>query len=177
MWEFSMSFQIIDAQKHPLHNKALRTLAEIATHPKVMELDVDIHTRDPDEMNISFKEFSERIPNDQKQLLLVGKLDDEVIDFLGIHRKSKRMTHVGVVGIAVHPDYWRKGFGTKLLKAGIELARKEGFIRLEADTLAKNKAMRKLAEKLGFKLEGLRQKRFNMNGRHEDEALLALLLK
>ncbi|UCD40201.1 MAG: GNAT family N-acetyltransferase [Candidatus Bathyarchaeota archaeon] len=176
MWEPAMSFQIVNAKKHHLDNKAVRTLAEIVTHPKVMELDVDIHTKDPTEMNVSFKGFLERLPNDQRQLFLVGKLDDEVIGFLGIYRKSKRMTHIGVVGINVHPDYWMRGFGTLLLKAGIELARNEGFIRLEADTLAKNKAMRKLAEKFGFKLEGVRKMKFNMNGRYEDEALLALLL-
>ncbi len=172
-----MSFQIVDAKKHHLDDRSVRTLAEIVTHPKVMELDVDIHRKDPNEMNISFRKFFERLPGDQRQLFLVGKLDGEVIGFLGIYRKSKRMTHVGVVGITLHPDYWKRGFGTSLLKAGIELARNEGFIRLEADTLAKNKAMRRLAEKAGFKLEGLRKMRFDMNGRYEDEALLALLLE
>jgi len=172
-----MTFQIVDAKKHPLDNNSIRTLVEIETHPKVREWDVDIHTKDPNEMNTLFKEFFGRLPNNQNQLFLVGKLDDEVIGFLGIHRKSKRMTHIGVVGITVHPDYWRRGFGTELLKAGIELARNEGFIRLEADTLAKNKAMRKLAEKFGFKLEGVRKMKFNMNGLYEDEVLLALLLK
>lgn len=172
-----MSFQIVNAKKHSLDDKSVRTLAEIVTHPKIMESDVDIHTNDPSEMYTLFKEFFKRLPNDQRQLFLVGKLDEEVIGFLGIYRKSKRMIHIGVVGTTVHPDYWRRGFGTKLLKAGIELARNEGLIRLEADTLAKNKAMRKLAEKLSFKLEGLRKMRFNMNGRYEDEALLALFLK
>lgn len=171
-----MSFQIVDTKKDPLDDKAVRVLAEIETHPKVREWDVDVHTKDPSEMYKLFKEFFERLPNDPNQLFLVGKLDGEVIGFLGIHRKSKRMTHVGVVGITVHPDYWRNGFGTRLLKAGIDLARDEGFTRLEADTLAKNKVMRKLAEKFEFKLEGLRKMRFNMNGRYEDEALFALLL-
>ena len=58
-----------------------------------------------------------------------------------------------------------------------KLAKSEGFSRLEVDTLVKNKAMRRVAEKAGFILEGVRKMRFNMNGRYEDEALLALLLK
>ncbi len=127
-------------------------------------------------MSVLFKGFFERLPKDENQLFLVGILDGEVIGFLGIHRTSKRMTHVGVIGISVHPDYWRRGFGTRLLKAGIELARDEGFTRLEADILYKNKAMRKLAEKLGFRLEGIRKMRIEIDGRYEDEALLALLL-
>lgn len=171
-----MPFQIVDAKKHPLNDEAIRMLAEIETHPKVMEWDVDVHTEDPNEMYLVFKGVFEKLPEDWNQLFLVGKLDEKVIGFLGIHRQSKRLNHVGVVGITVHPDYWRKGYGTQLLKASVKLAKKEGFVRLEADTLAKNKAMRRIAEKVGFKLEGIRKKRVKMNSRYEDEALLALLL-
>ena len=63
-----------------------------------------------------------------------------------------------------------------MLKAGTALARKKGFKRLEADTLATNKAMRRTAEKAGFKLEGTRKKDVNMHGRLMDSALYALLL-
>ncbi len=171
-----MSFQIVDAKKHPLDDEAVRRLAEIETHPKVIEWDVDVHTKDEDEMYQSFKKFFERLPDDKDQLFLIGKLEGEVVGFLGVHRKRKRMSHVGVVGVTVHPDYWRKGFGTKLLKSGIECAREEGFTRLEADTLAKNTTMRRIAEKLGFKLEGIRKMRIEKDGKYEDEALLALLL-
>ena len=172
-----MSFQVIDAQESPLTDEAIWMLAEIETHPKVMEWDVDIHTKDQREMFLLFKAFFQKLPNDKDQIFLVGKLDGRTIGFLGIHRKSKRMKHVGVVGIIVHPDYWRRGFGTKLLKAGIECAKREGFVRLEADILAKNDAMRRIAEKHGFKLEGIRKMRIRINKRYEDEALLALLLK
>lgn len=171
-----MPLQIVDAKKHPLNDEDIRVLAEIETHPKVMEWDVDVHTEDPNEMYLLFKKFFEKLPVDENQLFLIGKLDEKVIGFLGIQRQSKRLNHVGVVGVTVHPDYWRKGYGTQLLKVGVEQAKKEGFVRLEADTLAKNKAMRRIAEKVGFKPEGVRKKRFKMNGRYEDEALLALIL-
>ena len=166
----------MDAKKNPLNYETIRTLAEIETHPKIVEWDVDVHTEDPNEMYILFKDFFEKLPVDKNQLFLIGKLDDKVIGFLGIHRQSKRLNHVGVVGITVHPDYWRKGYGTQLLIAGAEQAKKENFVRLEADTLTKNKAMRRIAEKAGFELEGIRKKRYKKNGRYEDEALLALIL-
>jgi RimJ/RimL family protein N-acetyltransferase len=152
-------------------------LAEIQTHPKIVEWDVDVHPEDPNEMYRSFKEFFEKLPENDDQLFLVGKLEEQVIGFLGIHRQSKRLHHVGVVGVAVHPNYWKRGYGTRLLKTGVEQAKKDGFVRLEADTLAENKAMRRIAETVGFKLEGVRKKRFKMNGEYWDEALLALLLK
>lgn len=172
-----MSFQIVDVKRHPLDDETVWVLAEIETHPKVIEWNIDIHTKDISKMYLLFKEFFARLPSDENQIFLVGKLNGKVIGFVGVHRKSKRLKHVGVVGIAVHPDYWRRGFGTRLLKAGIERTRREGFMRLEADTLLENKAMIRIAEKLGFKLEGVRKMRIKMNKGYKDEALLGLLLK
>jgi RimJ/RimL family protein N-acetyltransferase len=157
--EFIVSLQIVDAKKCLLKDEEVMMLAEIETHPKVREYDIDIHTSNKNQMYCLFKKFLETLPSNKKQIFLVGKLNGKVIGFLGIYRKSKRMKHVGVVGITVHPDYWNRGFGTNLLEAGIEHARKEGLLRLEADTLAKNKAMLRIAEKVGFKLEGIRRTR------------------
>jgi RimJ/RimL family protein N-acetyltransferase len=111
----------------PLGDEDILTLAEIETHPKVVEWDVDIHTTNINEMYRLFKEFFEKLPNNKDQIFLVGRFDNKVIGFLGIHRKGKRMQHVGVVGITIHPDYWGRDFGTELLRAGVEFTRKEGF--------------------------------------------------
>lgn len=54
---------------------------------------------------------------------------------------------MGEVGISVHPNYWNRGFGTRLLKAAVEKAMNEGILRLEIKTLASNKAMIRIAEK------------------------------
>jgi len=174
--EFIMSLQIVDAKKCLLKNEEAMMLAEIETHPKVREYDTDVHTNNKSEMYRLFKKFLKTLPSNKKQIFLVGKLNGKVIGFLGIYRESKRMKHVGVVGITVHPDYWNRGFGTNLLEAGIEHARKEGLLKLEADTLAKNKAMLRIAEKVGFKREGIRKIRIKMGERYEDEALLGMVL-
>ena len=171
-----MRLDVVDAKKHPLGDANRRALAGIETHPKVQEWDVDIHTADKNTMCALFARFLKRLPKDERQTFLVGKLDGKVIGFLGIYREDKRMRHVGMVGISIHPDYWEKGFGTKLLEASVKLAKEKDFLRLEADTLAKNKSMRRIAEKVGFRLEGKRKARVHKNGRYEDEALLAMLL-
>jgi RimJ/RimL family protein N-acetyltransferase len=168
--------RIVDAKRHSLKDNVLWMLAEIETHPKVQESDIDIHTKDKDRMYKLFKRFLENLPSDKNQIFLVGQLGETVVGFLGIHRKSKRMKHVGVVGITIHPDYWQRGFGTELLMYGVEYARKEGFLRLEADTLAKNKAMVRVAEKLGFTVEGIRKMRIQRNKKFEDEVLLGMLM-
>jgi len=124
----------------------------------------------------AFRRFFDRLPKDRNQLFLLAKLDGKVVGFLGIHRFEEPRGHVGDVGIEVHPDHQGKGIGTKLLRAGIKLARRRGFKRLEVDTLATNIAMRKSAERAGFKLEGMRRKYTRMRGRLLDTSLYAILL-
>jgi RimJ/RimL family protein N-acetyltransferase len=169
--------QIVDVKKCPLRDEEVWMLAEIETHPKVLEWNSDIHTKNRNRMYCSFKTFLEKLPSNNDQIFLVGKLNGRVVCFLAIHRKSKRLKNVGIVGISVHPDYWSKGFGTKLLKAGAEHARKEEFLRFEAKTLIKNKAMMRIAEKVGFKHEGMRRMRMKVGEKYEDEALLGMILK
>ncbi len=87
------------------------------------------------------------------------------------------MSHVGEVGVMVHPKQQNKGIGTALLEMCIRIARKRGFERLEADTLAQNKAMMRIAQKAGFKLEGIRQGHIKRKDTYFDEALQAINLK
>jgi putative acetyltransferase len=171
-----LSLQIINAKKYPLKEEEIWALAEIETHPKVIEWNTNTHVKDTNEMYHLFKQFFEKLSRDEGQIFLVGKLKERTVGFVGVHCKSKRMKYVGVVGITIHPDYWGKGFGTELLKVGVEYARKAGFLRLEAGTLAKNKAMIKIAEKAGFKLEDIKRNRIRVNKGYEDAALLSMVL-
>jgi hypothetical protein len=45
-----------------------------------------------------FKEFLEGLPGNEDQIFLVGRFNNKVIGFLGVHRKGKRMRHVGLLG-------------------------------------------------------------------------------
>jgi len=116
------------------------------------------------------------LPNNEDQIFLVAETSNRVVGFVGIHRMGGLMKHIGEVGITVHPDNQGKGIGTKLLTAAIELAKKKGFERLEADTLANNKPMIRIAEKIGFRLEAVRKMRIKKNGKYLDEALLVKTL-
>lgn len=172
-----IALKILNAKESTLSEDNIHTIAEIDIHPEIRKWDTDIHTKDVEENYRLFKKFFEELPEDENQEVLVAKVDCRVEGFLGIHRMSKRMKHVGEVGIMIHPEYQRKGIGTKLLKAAIRLASKKGYRRLEADTLATNVAMRKIAQKAGFKLEGVRKMRIRKNGQYLDEALMAIILE
>ena len=173
-----MRLEIVDATSISLDDEDIRSIAVMEIHPEIRRWDTDyVHHSDDLEANVlGFRRFFERLHNEKDQLCLLARMDTKVVGFLGIHSFGQPKSHVADVGIMVHPDHQRKGIGTALLKAGIELARKEGIKRLEADTLATNKAMRRIAEKTGFRLEGIRRRDMNMHGRLMDSALYAILL-
>lgn len=87
---------------------------------------------------------------------LVATIDGEVVGNLGLHAsKSPRRRHVGSLGMSVRDDRQRRGVGTALLKAAIELA--DGWLnyqRLELSVYTDNLAALHLYQKFGFAIEG-----------------------
>jgi L-phenylalanine/L-methionine N-acetyltransferase len=87
---------------------------------------------------------------------LVASIDGEVVGNLGLHAsKSPRRRHVGSLGMSVRDDRQRRGVGTALLKAAIELA--DGWLnyqRLELSVYTDNLAALHLYQKFGFAIEG-----------------------
>ncbi len=171
-----MALEIVDAKSQKLTHDDIRALAEIEEHPEIGRWDIPAFGGDVEKAFAGFKRSLSRITGDE---FLVAKLDGRVVGFAGIHRlegEIGEMSHVGEIGIAVHPDFQSKGIGTELLRSCVNLAKSRNFERLEADTQANNRAMRKLVEKHGFKLEGIRTKRVKRDGRYQDEACYALIL-
>jgi RimJ/RimL family protein N-acetyltransferase len=173
----TMPLKILDGRDYVFRDEDFWMLAEIETHSEVMRWNIDVYTSDKNEMYRAFKESLEELRMERDKIFLVGKLDDKIVGFVGVQRKSGRMSHVGEVGISVHPNYWNRGFGTRLLKAAVEKAKEEGFLRLELETLASNKAMIRAAEKAGFKIEGIMKMRVNRNGKYEDEVLMGIVFQ
>jgi len=173
-----MALEIVNAKETRLTDDELRMLAEIEEHSEIAKLDIPAFGGDVEKAYAAFKKSHEEFPKSEDESL-VAKVNGRVVGFVGIHKLSGErgeMKHVGEVGIMVHPEYQRRGIGTKLLKAAVSLAKRRSFKRLEADTLANNKAMRRIAEKAGFNLEGIRRRRFKSNGGYLDETLQAILL-
>jgi RimJ/RimL family protein N-acetyltransferase len=172
-----VGIKIINAKKKRLTDEDIRMLAEMEEHPMVTKWDVPAFKGDIEKAYEGFKKSLEKLPRTQDEFL-VAKVDKRVVGFVGIHRLKGEigdMSHVGEVGIIVHPDFQSRGIGTKLLEKCISHARNQDFTRLEADTLAHNTAMRRILEKVGFKLEGIRRRRFKRNGKYLDEACYAIL--
>jgi len=178
-----MALEILDVEKmrrEEVSNEDMRRLNEIAAHPEIRKWcpmyrdNPDMETR----MKRSVEMFDQRCSvKDDNNFLLLARLDGEMVGYAQGHRFSMPYEdHVGDIEVIVHPEYQRRGIGYELLKAGVNLMRDKGFKRLEWNVLADNEANRKLLEKGGFQLEGIKRKAVNMHGELKDEALYALLL-
>jgi len=169
--------KIHNARKEKLTDEDFRSLAEIEEHPEVAKWDIPAYGGDVEKAFSAFKKTLENLSKAGDEFL-IAKLDGTVVGFAGIHRsegETGEKRHVGEVGVVVHPYFQQRGIGTKLLQACVNLARRQGFKRLEADTLAHNIAMRRILEKAGFKLEGFRQMRVRIHGKFYDETSYAIL--
>jgi putative acetyltransferase len=121
------------------------------------------------------KRLAEFPPDDY---LLVATIDGEVVGNLGLHGspKSPRRRHVGYIGMAVRDDRQRRGAGTALMRAAIELA--DGWLnyqRLELTVYTDNLAALHLYRKLGFAIEGTHRAYAFRDGRYVDAYAMARL--
>jgi len=93
--------------------------------------------------------------------LLVGKVS--MYGYLGGNFSS------GILGYKLHQDYVGLGYMTEGLGAFCEfLFRGLNIHRLEINIMPRNKASLRVAEKLGFRLEGEAEKLMEVNGVWED---------
>jgi RimJ/RimL family protein N-acetyltransferase len=117
--------------------------------------------------------------NAPNSIYLVAEADGFIIGNC-TGRGGRRIASAGTVGvgIAVHADWRGKGVGTALLRGLINWARRTGVIwRIELDVFTHNTHAIHVYEKLGFEIEGRRQKAYYKNGRFVDAFMMALLLE
>jgi len=93
---------------------------------------------------------------DGKVILLVGSFGQDMIVGFVVVYMFKKLDPSGfdskscTVGVAVHPNFRKRGIGTKLIEHGLREAKEQGIETAYISTGIENVAMQKLAEKLGF---------------------------
>ncbi len=106
-------------------------------------------------------------------------LDGKKVAGLSIYtvHKFSKMQHRAECGWFVRQSYMNNGIATKLVEALIKEAKKNKLKRLDAEASVNNKPSLRVAEKLGFKIEGRREKGlFLDDGKYEDVFMLGKML-
>jgi ribosomal protein S18 acetylase RimI-like enzyme len=111
--------------------------------------------------------------------VLVAELDRVTVAYarLGAPTPVSSNRHVlELQGLAVLPDYRRRGIGRQLIAAAIDTAAGRGVRRLRLRVLATNRGARQLYASLGFEVEGILHEEFLIDGRYVDDVLMAVWL-
>ena len=88
---------------------------------------------------------------------------------------QEKLRYRAEFGIAIEKAYWGKGIGRALTLACIECAKKAGFLQLELDVVAENKAAIGLYASVGFQEFGRNPKGFR--SRHGWQELVLMRLE
>ena len=124
----------------------------------------------------STREFLRKIVADAGIQFLAVTPDNGVVGWCDIIRNPvEGFRHVGRLGMGLLPDYRRRGLGRQLATAAIHAARDAGIERIELEVFATNEAAIGLYRTLGFATEGVKCKTRKLDGRYEDNLLMALV--
>lgn len=98
-----------------------------------------------------------------------------VIGWCDIARHDREgFRHAGRLGIGIVPAFRAQGLGRRLVTAAIERAWKAGIERIELEVFGSNARAMSLYESLGFVHEGVRKRARKLDGRYDDDVLMAM---
>ncbi len=111
--------------------------------------------------------------------LLLAEINenDEIIGYIQAEKgKLNRISHTAYIVVGIRRQYRGQGIGTEFFQRLDQWAKANGIIRLELTVECTNPAAKRLYEKNGFQVEGIRSKAMKVNGRLTDEYYMAKIL-
>jgi len=121
-----------------------------------------------------WKNRLEALPD--RSTTLVAEIEGKVVGHAGLicWAKSPRRMHVGEIGMAVHRDWTRKGVGTALMEALVDLSEQWlNLARIELTVFVDNEPAIALYKKFGFEIEGTHKKYAFRAGKFVDSYSMA----
>jgi RimJ/RimL family protein N-acetyltransferase len=107
---------------------------------------------------------------------LVVLSEGEVVGWCDILPKSRPVhAHVGVLGVALLPEFRGQGLGGRLIRQTLDAARAFGLHRAELTVREANRSAIALYRKIGFEIEGLMRDAIKVDDACENVVLMALL--
>lgn len=101
-----------------------------------------------------------------KNLLLVAEDDKQIVGFLSAQRGGpNRIKHTAYIVVGIREDYRGQGIGSEFFKRLDQWARLKNITRLELTVMCTNHIAKKLYEKNGFVIEGIKKNSMLVNGK------------
>lgn len=110
-------------------------------------------------------------------LFLLLETEGKLAGFLSASRgKTKRIQHSAYLVIGILKDYRGQGYGKELFFAMEEWAKESQITRLELTVMTHNQQALHLYERMGFQIEGRKERSLIVDGNSVDEYCMAKLL-
>ena len=111
------------------------------------------------------------------EIEILAEMDGTIIGSAGIDcvARKEKIRYRAEFGISVDRAYWGLGVGRALTKACIECARAAGYVQLELEAVAENKAALALYKSVGFVEYGRNPKGFRSRSTGWQELVLMRL--
>lgn len=119
----------------------------------------------PDENNFDAEQesvFLKQKAESPSEIELIALMDGKVVGTCGVEAVGTKykVKHRAEFGIGVAKAFWGLGVGTALMDAGIECAKKAGYMQLELSVVADNVRAVSMYKKAGFVEYGRNPKGF-----------------
>lgn len=112
------------------------------------------------------------------KVLYIYNVDQQAAGMFKLIPLQHRTSHIAYLGgVAIAPEFGGRGLGTSMMKAILEMARRQRIKRIELSTSVNNERAAHLYEKCGFQREGiLRQYTYLASeDRYIDEVLMSYI--
>ena len=107
---------------------------------------------------------------DGTDFLLVAEVDPE-------RGRLNRVSHRAYIVVGIREGYRGRGIGTEFFKRLENWAKEQRLVRLELTVMCSNTSAKRLYEKNGFVVEGIKKKSMFVNGAYVDEYYMAKILE
>lgn len=141
-----------------------------------MQAELDKETKfmmlEPEERKLDTQKTEKMIENchKNKDFLFIAEANDEIVGFISAGKGvSNRVKHRAYVVIGIRKAYQGKGIGSKFFKELDHWATNERLRRLELTVMIPNIAAKKLYEKNGFVVEGIKKDSMYVGDEYVDE--------
>lgn len=134
---------------------------------------------EPGERKTTIEEMEANISNinNSKSLTLVAEDNGNIVGFLSAERGfTNRIKHSAYIVIGILKDYRGRKIGVKLFEEMEKWALESNITRLELTVMTHNEGAIHLYKKMGFKIEGTKEKSLIVNGKYVDEYYMSRIL-
>lgn len=106
--------------------------------------------------------------------LLAAEVDGKIVGYIWAQRGNlNRIVHSAYIVCGILKNYRGQGIGTEFFKQLDLWAEKENITRLELTVICENEIAKRLYEKKGFEIEGIKRNSVFRDGKYLDEFYMA----